>query len=178
MSRIRLMSPIATMALFGLLGACGGSDSSDDRGLVERLTLGSFEAPEEFAILPQKPLEVPEDLTTLPAPTPGAVSRVDLTPETDALVALSGRPEKAPAAASDNALLAAAGARGRQPGIRAQLSAEDEVYRENNRGLLLDRLFGKVSDGDIYGSQVLDPEAELLRLRALGIWVPQLPPSE
>lgn len=176
MSRTAIIRPLAASALLVLLAACGGNDSSDDRGLVERLTLGSFEAPEEFAVLPQKPLEVPEDLSVLPAPTPGAVSRVDLTPETDALIALSGRPLKAPATASDAALIANAGQR--QAGIRGQLSAEDEAYRENNRGLLLDRLFGRVSEGDIYARQVLDPEAELLRLRQQGIWVPQLPPSE
>lgn len=155
------------------VAACGG-DTSDDRTLVERLTVGSFESPEEFSVLPQKPLELPEDLTALPPPTPGAPSRVDFRPQEEALVALSGRPVKAPANASDAALLRLTG--GGAAGIRQQLAAEDEVYRDNNKGLLLDRLFGKVRDADIYSGQVLEAETELLRLRRLGIRTPQLPP--
>lgn len=176
--RIGIMKPLAATALLALAAACGSGDSSDDRGLVERLSLGSFEAPEEFAVLPQKPLTLPDDLNELPVPTPGAASRVDLTPEADALVALSGRAQRAPATSSENALLATAGAGQRAPNIRALLAEEDAAYRENNRGLLLDRLFGNVSDGDIYARQVLDAEAELRRLRQQGVWVPQLPPEE
>ena len=57
------------------------------------------------------------------------------------------------------------------------LAAEDEEFRANNPGLIIDRLFGLVEDGEIYERFTLDASAELLRMRALGVWVPQLPPE-
>lgn len=167
------VSLIAGLLAAGLLAGCGGNDSN--RSLVDRLTSGSFSAPEEFDVLPQKPLEVPDDLTTLPRPTPGGPSRVDLTPRADAVRALTGRPTAGTTAASDQRLLAAMA---RQPDIRALLAAEDAAHREGSHGPLLDRLFGMVGDREIYSGQILDAEAELLRLRAAGLWVPQLPPAQ
>ena len=49
--------------------------------------------PDEFAILPTKPLEMPEDMAALPDPTPGGSNRADATPEADAYAALGGNPE-------------------------------------------------------------------------------------
>ncbi len=36
-----------------------------------------FHGPDEFAILPTKPLEMPADVAALPPPTPGAANRAD-----------------------------------------------------------------------------------------------------
>ena len=172
----RISRTTGAAAVLVLLAACGNRDSSDDRSFVDKLTSSSFTAPNEFSVLPQKPLTLPDDLANLPEPTPGARNLVDLTPNEDAIRALSGQEGKAGAVASDRALLAATGTG--QAGIREVLAAEDEEYRAGNKGLLLDRLLNLVSDGEIYTGMVLDAEAELLRFRARGVWVPQLPPEE
>ena len=156
------------------VAGCGNRDA-DERSAVERLTAGSYIAPEEFAVLPQKPLELPEDLSALPPPQPGTVSRTDLTPNSDALVALSGTPRRGTVTASDNALLAAA-ATGASENIRQVVAAEDIEYRDNNQPRLLYRLFGTATEGSIYDGQALDSDAELRRLRALGLQVPAAPP--
>jgi hypothetical protein len=39
------------------------------------------EGPDEFAVLPTAPLEMPENMASLPEPTPGARNRVDPDPE-------------------------------------------------------------------------------------------------
>ena len=96
----------------------------------------------------------------------------------DALTALIGRPTTGSSSAGDSALLAAAGAQRARPDIRAVLAAEDAAFRRRNQGLILDRLFGVFTEGERYARYKLDAEAELLRLRARGVWVPQLPPKE
>ena len=48
------------------LGACESSG--------KLMTLASDDGPEEFAIVPSKPLELPPDLAQLPAPTPGGAN--------------------------------------------------------------------------------------------------------
>lgn len=158
------------------VSACG--NNGDDRAFVDRVGLTSVQAPDEFSVLPQKPLELPEDLAALPQPVPGAVNRTDLTPEADALVALTGRPGRAAATGSDNALLSATTRSGVNPQIRPLLAAEDAEYRENNKGRLLERLFGRSNELIIYQNVTLDAQAELLRLRAQGIKTPAMPPFE
>lgn len=174
---MRIRGITAGVLLGAMAGLAGCGEGQDDRPFVERVGLTSVNAPDEFAVLPQKPLERPEDVSVLPVPTPGAVNRTDLTPQTDALMALSGRPGRAAPVASDGALVATAAARGADPEIRARLRAEDVLYRQNNRGRLLERLFAKANDVQIYDDMMLSAEAELLRLRALGIRVPALPPA-
>lgn len=170
---MRVSPLIVPLLMTAFLAAC--SDSGDDRPLIDRIGLTSVQAPDEFSVLPQKPLELPEDLAALPTPTPGAVNRTDLTPEADALVALSGRPVRAPIVRSDNALLAVATRRGVSPAIRSTLAREDVAYRDDNKGRILERLFGRSNDLIIYRNQRLDAEQELLRLRARGIKTPALP---
>lgn len=163
---------IAALAL--AVAGCGG-DTSDERSIVDRITASSFQTPNEFAVLPKKPLVLPDDLDTLPEPAPGTTSLADLTPNADAIAAVGGQSNRGAPVASDRALLAATGVGA--GGIRRLLAAEDEEYRAGNPGYLLDRLLGLVGDGEIYSAYVLDAEAELLRLRARGIRVPQLPPE-
>ena len=66
------------------LSACAG----DGR----LMNLVSDDGPEEFAILPTKPLELPPDLAALPDPTPGGSNITDQTPDADAVAALGGNP--------------------------------------------------------------------------------------
>lgn len=157
------------------LAACG---NGDDTSVAQRVASSQVVAPEEFGVLPQKPLQLPENLADLPEPTPGAVNRTDLTPERDLLVALSGRPERGSKAQGDGALLSLLARAGIDPDIRQDLAAEDIAYRRNNRGRLLERLAGQDGDLTIYNRLLLDPEAEAIRLRARGLIVPPAPPIE
>lgn len=169
---------IAITTLCAALAACGGDTPTDESPpLLERVVAGAYEAPEEFAVVPKKPLVMPSDMTALPPPSAAGTSRSEPTPRADARAALGGGPTTGTAGA-DRALLAAVSAQTAQPDIRAVLAAEDEEFRRRNQGLILDRLFGAFTESDRYGAYALNAEAELLRLRARGVQVPQLPPRQ
>jgi hypothetical protein len=160
----------ATLALLGLLSACGGDP--------DLLVLTDDEpGPDEFAIVPNRPLEQPQNLAELPPPTPGGSNRSDVDPLGDATRALGGRPGGATAPVQGQALIAHTTRFGVAPGIRAPLAAEDRAFREENRGRLLERLFGSTTYFGAYEPQSLDQYRELERLRAAGIRTPAAPPE-
>ncbi|WP_371156677.1 DUF3035 domain-containing protein [Jannaschia sp. 2305UL9-9] len=131
--------------------------------------------PDEFAILPTKPLETPADLSTLPPPNPGGVSRTDPAPQADAILALGGNPTGGTRA--DGALVSAVSRYGVQAGIRDQLATEDLEFRRKNDGLFLERVFNVNVYFKAYRTQSLDQHAELERLRALGVRTVAAPPE-
>ena len=131
--------------------------------------------PDEFAILPPKPLALPEDLAALPEPTPGAQNRTDPTPEADAVAAMGG--DVARARPGDRGLLAHAGRFGTQPGIRDQLAAEDLDYRRANDGRLLERWFNVNVYFEAYEPMTLDRYRELERWRRAGVRTVGAPPE-
>ena len=115
------------------LGGCG------DGGLAGGLrAAGIAGKPDEFMVLPTRPLEMPANLAALPPPTPGQPNRVDYQPHAEAIAGLSGRPG-APGNADGAALVAAAGPR--DPSVRAELAVEDAEWRRTHHGRLLERLF-------------------------------------
>ncbi|MGB3408160.1 MAG: DUF3035 domain-containing protein, partial [Jannaschia sp.] len=62
----------------GLLALAALTVSACDRGTPTLFNLRSADrSPDEFSILPTKPLQTPEDLAALPQPTPGGVNRTD-----------------------------------------------------------------------------------------------------
>jgi hypothetical protein len=74
-----------------LLGACIFTLAACSAGTPQLMNLrNNEEGPDEFAVLPTAPLEMPENLASLPEPTPGAPNRVDPDPEADAIAALGG----------------------------------------------------------------------------------------
>ncbi len=158
---------IIAVALATVLGlsACGGGAAN--RG------------PDEFAILPTRPLQMPPDLGALPAPTPGGANRVDAQPLSDAAIALGGNPAAVAGgpSAADAAILAHAQRHGVSPAIRGELAAEDQEYRARNRGRVLERVFNVSVYDRAYGAQTLDPHAELERWRAAGARTPGAPPA-
>jgi hypothetical protein len=161
----------AALALAALaLAGCG------EGGLASGLrSVGvGTSSPDEFLVLPTRPLELPPDLNALPPPTPGRTNRVDYVPRTEAITALSGSPAAAAPPASD--LVASVGPI--QPGIRAILAEEDVVYRQQNQPLLFERWFRPDRDRLAYQGMLLDPNAEYDRLRARGLRVPAAPPLE
>lgn len=135
--------------------------------------------PDEFGILPTKPLQMPESLTELPAPTPGGSNITDPTPVADAVTALGGKPPVAGKGvpAGDGALVARAGRYGTDAGIRQELAAADYEYRKKNDGRLLERMLSVNVYYKAYRPMALNQEAELERWRRLGLTTPAAPPS-
>ena len=163
---------IIAMAL-AALSAC--SRSSEPKLL--NITQPRVEGPDEFAILPSKPLEMPEDYAALPEPTPGGGNLTDPTPYANATVALGGNPEALTRRSGDGALVSYAGRYGVDAEIRAQLAASDLEYRRQNDGRLLERLFNVNVYFRAYEPMSLDQYAELARLRRLGIRTSSAPPE-
>jgi hypothetical protein len=165
----RLMTTLTLGAVLIALAACG-------RGDPQLMNLRNTETgPDEFAVLPTEPIEIPTDLAALPPPTPGGVNRVDPDPEGDAIRALGGNRERANRAAAD--IVSYASRFGVTPEIRGTLAAEDLDYRSRNQGRLLERWFGVTVYYDAYRPMALDRYAELERLRRAGVRTPAAPPE-
>ncbi|WP_298259861.1 DUF3035 domain-containing protein [uncultured Litoreibacter sp.] len=130
--------------------------------------------PDEFAILPGKPLTLPDDYNALPAPTKGGTNRTDATPLEDAVVALGGNPN---AGGNDGGLVNYASRFGTSPNIRNELAAQDIEFRRKNDGRVLERLFNVNVYFKAYRKESLDQYAELERLRRLGVRTPSAPPE-
>lgn len=160
---------LAMLAAGLLLSACG------DRENPRLMNLRSpHDGPDEFAILPTKPLEMPKDFAALPDPTPGGPNLVDQAPLDDAVIALGGRPG---AGGGDAALVAAAGRHGVSGGIRDQLAADDAQFRRGKRPRVLERLFGTSTYHRAYEGQALDADEELARWRKVDRRTPQATPE-
>ena len=134
----------------------------------------SQEGPDEFAILPNKPLTLPSDYNALPDPTPGGQNITDATPLADATRALGGNPN---AGSNDGTLVAHATRYGVQQNIRGALASEDIEFRRKNDGRVLERLFNVNVYFKAYRKQALDQYSELERMRRAGIRTPSAPPE-
>ncbi|PTX57656.1 beta-barrel assembly complex subunit BamF [Litoreibacter ponti] len=130
--------------------------------------------PDEFSILPNKPLTLPDDYSALPAPTRGGSNRVDPTPLADATVALGGNPA---GGIRDGGLVNYASRYGVTPNIRTALAEEDLEYRRDNDGRILERLFNVNVYFEAYAEQSLDQYRELERMRRLGVRTVSAPPE-
>lgn len=176
MAAARLVLAIAGASLLMVAG-CGGWREKPPHLMHLRSTT---DGPDEFSIVPPKPLEMPEDLAALPEPTLGGENRTDQHPKDDAIAALGGKPRVASAKvpASDGALLAYAGRSGVASDIRPTLAEEDLEYRRKNNGRLLERLFGTNVYYRAYNKQSLNQQAELERWRVAGAATPSAPPRK
>jgi hypothetical protein len=167
---------VAVVVAAGILSACGARDREPQLLNIRSNTT----TPDEFAILPTKPLEAPEDYAALPEPTPGGTNRVDPTPIADAVATLGGNPAalaRSGVPAADGALFAQATRFGVQPSIRADLAAADLEYRRANDGRVLERVFNVNVYFRAYEALSLDQYAELERWRLLGVRTPSAPPD-
>lgn len=160
---------MTVLALAVLLAGC--ADRDNPAGLMNLRP--QHEGPDEFAIMPTKPLEMPQDFSALPTPVPGAANLVDRNPRDEAVIALGGRPG---AGSTDGALVAAAGRHGTSAGIREELAADDAAFRARQRPKLLERLFGRSSYHSAYGRDTTAPDAELDLWRRAGARTPAVPP--
>lgn len=165
----RRLSLIACLAL----AAC--SESTPDLMTFTRTQPG----PDEFLVVPAKPLETPPSFNTLPPPTPGGVNRADATPQADAVAALGGSPARLNEdnAGVDNGVIAYASRFGREPAIRQTLAEEDLEIRRRNNGLFLERVFNRNLYYDAYNAQQLDQQGERARLRSAGVPTAEAPPA-
>lgn len=163
---------IATIAITSLAGC----ESYRNRTPSLLNVKSNTEGPDEFAIQPNKPLEIPEGIESqaLPAPTVGGANRADATPLQDATIALGGNPA---GGIRDNGLINYASRYGVTPNIRENLAEEDLEFRRKNDGRLLERVFNVNVYFKAYAKQSLDQYAELERMRRLGIRTSSVPPE-
>lgn len=166
------MRAIALTMTTLLLAAC-----STDPHLMNISSGGT--GPDEFAILPTKPLQMPADLAMLPTPTPGGTNLTDPTPKADAVAALGGNPGQLAAqgiGAADGALVAYASRLGRDPAIRQTTAQEDVAWRSRHSRRLLEVLARTNVYYRAYDPMTLDSWAELERWRPTGVRLPAAPP--
>ncbi|WP_439104255.1 DUF3035 domain-containing protein [Celeribacter marinus] len=128
--------------------------------------------PDEFGVVPSKPLEAPTDFTLLPAPTPKGGNLADQQPKSDAIVALGGRPNVG--GGVDGGIVSYASRFGVDPAIRTDLAQDDATkLKRSGWGSLP---WKKDKYERTYKRFSLDAFAEWRRLRALGVNVPSAPP--
>ena len=165
---------IFMLALGLFVTACGRGETIFDKN-------GDFKirdaGPDEFSIIPTKPLEIPEDTVTLPEPTLGSKNRVDVEPERDAIVALGGKPDRLDSeliARDEQALIAAASRTGVSGNIREQIDADAEVIAKKKRPRFFQRWIGHDGRLQTYKAEALDPTTETNRLRRQGVRTPSV----
>lgn len=169
----------ATVLVVVLALLAGCSNRGEDLQL--RRIDKSGEGPDEFAILPGKKLQTPEDYASLPAPAPGAANLTDQTPKADGVAALGGNPSAlrtASASQRDARLVRHASRYGVQSDIRRTLAAEDKEIRRRHGRVNILRIGPTDDYTNAYKRQWLDSHAEQRRLRRLGIETPTAPPPE
>ncbi|MFP7569674.1 DUF3035 domain-containing protein [Marivita sp. S2033] len=171
---------IMILALMALT-ACSAGQDTGERDTDLRQLRNTTGAPEEFSIVPNKPLATPDTLSGLPQPTPGGANRTDQTPLRDAVAVLGGEPSRldpqAGIGAGDQALVARASRFGRQPGIRQELAVADQDFRER-KSLFNWRLFKQDTYDSAYRRESLDAYRTLDAARRAGALTPSAPPQQ
>ncbi len=155
------------------LAACGGN-----KGLRDLSDPSA--GPEEFGIVPNKPLETPDNYKALPTPTPGQANLVDATPKQDAIAALGGNPARLAdknVPRGDSALVASASRYGVPSNIRATTTSEDADFRKRRGRFTNIRLFKTDRYAQVYQSQTLDSQSMLDASRRAGRKTPTAPPA-
>jgi len=140
---------------------------------------GNTDGPDEFMVVPSKPLEQPDDFAALPEPTPGGTNRTDQLPLSDAVSALGGNAAATQGGipASDGALISHASRFGVQQDIRMSLAEADEKFRKRQARFTQIRLFPVDRYDQAYRRLALNPFAEARRFRRAGIATPSAPPE-
>ncbi len=168
------MSRLCTALGVGLVLVALAACSRDEPRLLNLRS--SADGPDEFSVLPTRPLEMPDNLTELPTPTPGAANRADPDPEADLAAALGGNINRAPS--GGQGLISHASRFGVTQGIRQTLAAEDLEFRRRHDARLLERTMAVNVYHRAYSTMMLDRYAELARLRRAGIRTPAAPPQD
>lgn len=160
---------ILTLLVATLVAGCSGRD---DVTLSRIRHTGN--GPDEFSIIPGKPLQTPADFASLPTPNPGGANLTDLNPLADGVAALGGNP--AGGVASNGALVNHANRFGSTPAIRQTLAAEDKALRVAHGRVDLLRFLPGDDYVQAYRRDWLDAYTEERRLRNRGVVTPASPP--
>ena len=166
--------PFGMIVLVGAVAVAGCSQ----KGLRDIRKTGT--GPDEFLVLPNKPLNEPADYSSLPEPTPGAGNIADPTPQADAVAALGGKPSALVpgqgVSSSDLALVSASSRYGVSPTVRQDLAEEDAKFLKKKRITGRIRLFPVDRYEQIYAKQTLDPFETTEQFRRAGVATPSAPP--
>lgn len=165
---------VRTVLVMTVLVAAGCSN----QGLRDLRT--NSQGPDEFLILPVKPLESPANFAELPPPTPGGANRTDPQPKVDAVVALGGSASALTdqgVPSSDAGLVAYASRNGVPENIRQTVAQEDEEYRQRRGRWTGVRLFPVDRYSQVYEPQTMDPFEVERQARNSGIATPAAPPE-
>lgn len=163
---------LAFMLMTLALGGCANQGLHDLRR--------NNNGPDEFLVLPKKPLQQPESYAALPAPTPGQSNRTDVYPLQEAVIAVGGTPESSlgPVPAGDAALVAAASRYGVAPNIRQVVAQEDAEFRRRKSRLTQYRIVPTDSYNEAYKRQALNQSATAEAWRRAGARTPTFPPQD
>lgn len=138
------------------------------------------DGPDEFMIIPVKPLTVPDNVELLPAPTPGGANLVDPNPRADAVAALGGNPAAltptAGVPSSDVALVQHSSRYGVPSNIRETTNQADAEFRDRQSRMTRVRLFPVDRYSQAYQREAIDPFIENERFRRSGFGTPSAPP--
>ena len=138
--------------------------------------------PDEFSVMPVKPLTQPKDYAFLPAPTPGGANLTDPNPNADAVAALGGNPGAlnpgTGISSSDGALVTASSRYGVSPNTRQVLAQEDADFRKRQSRWTRLRLFKVDRYSQVYKRNSIDPQVQTEALRRQGVETPSSPPDE
>ena len=152
-----------------LLSAC----SSDDARLRDLYDVGT--GPEEFAVLPSKPLTIPSNLKNLPVPDLAAGNLADPTPKLDLIEMLGGSIDNSISIpAKDKNLLNYVSRAGVDTNIREELAKEDRKFLRRMGVLTSVKLFRVDRYNQIYRKMTLSAPKELERWRSLGVRTPSM----
>lgn len=149
-----------------------------NQGLRDLRNNGS--GPDEFLVLPSKPLEAPQNYSELPAPTPGGTNLTDPQPQADAVAALGGRPSALVdqgVPGSDAGLVNYASRNGVPQDIRQTTSQEDEQFRQRRGRWTQFRVFRTDRYNQVYRPQTLDSFEVERQARGSGVPTPTNPPE-
>lgn len=164
------MSHGAILVMVMALAGCSNAGLRDLRS--------NTSGPDEFLVLPVKPLSAPGDYSELPEPAPGAGNLVDPNPKAEAVAALGGRVSSSQGIpASDSGLVQYASRHGVPADIRETLAQEDEAFRKRRGRLTQFRLFRTDRYNQVYNKQSLDPFSVTRTARGSGVATPTSPPE-
>lgn len=172
------MKSASRIAWVALAAATLAACSTGSRSMREAAGLEA-PPPDEFIVVARAPLEMPPDLRALPAPQPGAPSRLEPDARAQAQQALTGGGRAAAASTApttgETALLSAAGASAANAPIREQIVVERPAP---TRRYGLDSLFGvRIVQDPAAEAERLSPQEEAERLAREGLPAPTVPPA-
>ena len=156
---------------FTFLAAC------ENKGLRQITSRG--DGPDEFIVVPAKPLKQPANYASLPPPTPGGSNRTDQRPLSESIVKLGGQrgSVNAPIPSREVALVNRASRFGVDPAIRTNLAKADAEFRKRKARFTQIRLFPEDLYNKAYRREALDGARTAKAYRRAGIPTPSAPPS-